>query len=165
MMTATSCPSAEQLREFSLGRLPEPQSDELFEHLRNCETCKSELETVSDEEDSLIASLRSSDPFAGVANEPNCQIAVAKALGALAAVAESPSMAEFSSLPEKIGEYELVRPLGHGGMGRVYLARHTKLGREVALKVLATHRLADPQMCRRFEAEMRAVGQLSHPNI
>ncbi len=50
-------------------------------------------------------------------------------------------------------------------MGSVYLARHTKLGREVALKVLAGHRLADPRMRERFDAEMRAVGQLSHPNI
>ena len=50
-------------------------------------------------------------------------------------------------------------------MGRVYLARHTKLGREVALKVLATHRLGDPRMGQRFEAETRAVGRLSHPNI
>ena len=50
-------------------------------------------------------------------------------------------------------------------MGSVFLARHTKLGREVALKVLASHRLADKRMRERFEAEMRAVGRLSHPHI
>jgi serine/threonine protein kinase len=68
-------------------------------------------------------------------------------------------------LPKTIGEYENVRPIGSGGMGNVFLARHTKLGRQVALKVLASHRLADSRMLERFEAEMRAVGRLSHPNI
>jgi hypothetical protein len=50
-------------------------------------------------------------------------------------------------------------------MGRVYLARHTNLGREVAIKVLASHRLGDERLRRRFEAEMQAVGRLSHPHI
>ncbi len=72
---------------------------------------------------------------------------------------------KLQHLPERIGEYEIVRPLGRGGMGSVFLARHTKLGREVAVKLLAGHRLADPRMRQRFEAEMRAIGRLSHPNI
>jgi len=158
MMTATptECPPPTRLRAYASGRLPETQSDSIFEHLRECESCASALETVDDGEDSLIAELRQPDPLASFADEPGCQTAVAKALGVLANTAE---------LPRQIGEYEVTRPLGRGGMGSVYLARHNKLGRQVALKVLATHRLSDPRMGKRFEAEMRAVGQLSHPNI
>ncbi|TWU46041.1 Serine/threonine-protein kinase PknB [Novipirellula aureliae] len=155
-VTPTECPPATRLRAYASGRLPETQSDSIFEHLRECESCASALETIDDGEDSLIAELRQPDPLASFAHEPSCQTAVAKALAVLANTAE---------LPRQIGEYEVTRPLGRGGMGSVYLARHNKLGRQVALKVLATHRLSDPRMRQRFEAEMRAVGQLSHPNI
>ncbi len=165
MIAVTECPSTDELRAFSLGELPEEQSDALFRHLQDCPTCKSELETVGDTEDSLITSLRRPDGLADFDREPDCKLAVAKALGALAAVGESTTSTDLDRLPKSLGEYEIIRPLARGGMGSVYLARHTKLGREVALKFLADHRLADPRMKERFEAEMRAVGRLSHPNI
>lgn len=169
MMTATECPTAERLIAYSLGRLPEGENDELFNHLTHCETCQAELETVDDAEDSLVFDLRTDDIHAGLLDEPDCQLAMAKALGALAGsvdqTADGPSVSEIGKFPKSIGEYEIVRPIGHGGMGKVYLARHTKLGRQAAVKVLASHRLADQRMHERFDAEMRAIGRLSHPNI
>ncbi len=65
----------------------------------------------------------------------------------------------------RLGEYQLFALLGEGGMGRVYTARHTRLDRIVALKVLSKARTADPRSLARFEREMKAVGRLSHPNI
>ncbi len=162
MTTATQCPTSTQLRAFSLGEMPEKQCDELFQHLQDCPICRAQLETFEDGDDSLIASLRDPGADSDFDREPDCHVAVAKAMGALVAASET-STPEI--LPKSIGEYELIRPLGHGGMGSVYLARHTKLGRQLALKVLASHRLADTRMKARFEAEMRAVGRLSHPNI
>jgi serine/threonine protein kinase len=165
-MTATICPSSEELQALSLGQVSIDKSDELIAHIRSCETCRSELETVDDAEDSLIATLRDPDGVATYDAEQNCQVAVAKALGALAGTADlDGSTDSLMIIPRQFGEYEIVRPLGRGGMGRVYLARHTRLGREVALKVLAHHRLEDKRMQGRFEAEMQAVGRLSHPNI
>lgn len=164
MMTATICPTGQQLRAFALGHLPEEQSDELFEHLRTCEGCRSELDTVEDTEDSLIASLRQADDSVEFSAEPDCQVALAKALGALALTSED-NVTNLETLPRSIGEYEVIRLLGQGGMGNVFLAHHTKLGREVALKVLAGRRLANSRTKERFEAEMRAIGTLSHPNI
>ncbi|QEG02540.1 Serine/threonine-protein kinase PknB [Stieleria maiorica] len=164
MMTATECPTVERLRAYSLGRLPDAENDELFQHLRSCSSCQAELETVDDAEDSLISELRQRDPHAGLFEEPDCKLAMAKALGALAASDEL-SETGMHAIPRTIGEYEIVRLLGRGGMGKVLLARHTKLGREVAVKLLSRHRLADQRMRDRFDAEMRAVGQLSHPNI
>ena len=65
----------------------------------------------------------------------------------------------------RLGEYELLEKLGEGGMGVVYKALHTKLGREVALKVLPKRRLRDEHAVARFEREMKAIGALDHPNI
>jgi len=165
MMTATpsKCPPSNELRDYALGRLADDASDGVFEHVRDCDVCSAELETIDDGEDSVIGNLRSADTLARFADEPACRLAVAKALGALAG--EAAADAFDHDLPRQIGEYEIVRPLGRGGMGSVYLARHSKLRREVALKILVAHRLADPRMRQRFEAEMRAVGRLSHPNI
>src|SRR6202521_1595990 len=65
----------------------------------------------------------------------------------------------------RLGPYEILSPLGAGGMGEVYRARDSRLGREVAVKVLPASFSADPDRLRRFEQEARAAGLLNHPNI
>ncbi|MEZ6137220.1 MAG: protein kinase [Pirellulaceae bacterium] len=165
MMTATQCPTTHHLKALTLGQLSSEDSDALFEHIAECDRCRTELETVEDLDDSLVDSLRAPDEHAEFLDEPDCRSAVVKALGALALAENAGVTSDFDNLPRMIGEYEILRPIGRGGMGSVFLARHTKLGREVALKILSSHRLADPRMRERFEAEMRAVGRLSHPNI
>jgi TolB-like protein/Tfp pilus assembly protein PilF len=65
----------------------------------------------------------------------------------------------------RLGPYEIVGPLGAGGMGEVYRARDARLGREVAVKVLPELFADDPERRARFEREARAVAALSHPNI
>jgi len=64
-----------------------------------------------------------------------------------------------------LGPYEIVAQIGAGGMGEVYRARDTRLGRDVAIKVLPTEFADDPERLRRFEQEARAVAALSHPNV
>ncbi len=68
-------------------------------------------------------------------------------------------------LAETLGHYRILRPLGKGGMGEVYAAQDTKLGRSVALKVLPQALAADPSRRERFEREARAVAALNHPHI
>src|SRR5688572_22930901 len=65
----------------------------------------------------------------------------------------------------RLGPYEVVGLLGAGGMGEVYRARDTRLGRDVAVKVLPTSMSRDPDRLRRFEQEARAASILNHPNI
>src|SRR3974377_1724381 len=65
----------------------------------------------------------------------------------------------------RLGPYEVVAPLGAGGMGEVYKARDTRLNRTVAVKVLPHSLSADPFRRQRFEREERAISALQHPNI
>src|SRR6187401_1680715 len=65
----------------------------------------------------------------------------------------------------RLGPYEIVAPLGAGGMGEVYRARDTRLDRSVAIKVLPDRLAADPQLRERFEREARAISALNHPHV
>jgi len=66
-------------------------------------------------------------------------------------------------LPEQFGPYRIVKSLGKGGMGSVYLARDSRLNRDVALKVC--HLASNPQSQERFRREAQAAASLSHPNL
>src|ERR1700681_4622565 len=66
---------------------------------------------------------------------------------------------------EKLGPYEILAPIGAGGMGEVYRAKDTKLDREVAIKVLPAALAQDPERLARFEREAKVLASLNHPNI
>ena len=70
-----------------------------------------------------------------------------------------------ASVGTKLGPYEILAPLGAGGMGEVYHARDTRLDRDVALKILNESAAGNADLRARFEREARAVAALNHPNI
>jgi serine/threonine protein kinase len=69
------------------------------------------------------------------------------------------------AIGSRIGPYEILAPLGAGGMGEVWKARDTRLNRDVALKVLPELFAADPDRLARFEREAQVLASLNHPNI
>src|SRR5688500_18923297 len=66
---------------------------------------------------------------------------------------------------QRLGSYELIEPIGAGGMGEVWRARDASLRREVAIKILLDRYAVDPDRLRRFEQEARATGSLNHSNV
>jgi len=168
-MTATTCPSRDELFDYAVGRLSDEVSEGVAEHLESCQSCQAGLATFDDADDTLVARLRlpaEEDPYQG---ESQCRVAVARARsvggrGSLSAP-EPEAAPSHSQLLGTLGEYQLLEKLGHGGMGTVYRAVHTKLDRVVALKVLPKGRADDQQAIARFEREMKAIGRLDHPNI
>jgi serine/threonine-protein kinase len=81
------------------------------------------------------------------------------------AAPEEPQPLPLPKLGTTLGSYKLVKLLGVGGMGRVYVAEHQKLGRKVALKLLLPEFSSNPEVVQRFFNEARAVNQINHPNI
>jgi len=69
------------------------------------------------------------------------------------------------SVGDRLGTYEILAPIGAGGMGEVYRARDTKLKRDVALKVLPEAFASDPERMARFQREAEVLASLNHPNI
>src|SRR5438128_4622220 len=66
---------------------------------------------------------------------------------------------------QQIGPYKIISPLAAGGMGEVYLAQDSRLGRKIALKLLPPYFIADTERVRRFRQEARSASALNHPNI
>ncbi len=76
-----------------------------------------------------------------------------------------PGVTVPKELTGRIGKYDIVRPLGKGAMGVVYLAMDTILDREIALKVMVSGIADDPELLKRFEREAKAVARMQHPNV
>jgi serine/threonine-protein kinase len=111
------------------------------------------------------------DPQACLAAHPELEQDLAECLEGVAAMeglraAIQPPEAEAVPFqPRTVGDYELLREVGRGGMGVVYEARQLRLGRRVALKMIKAGDLAGPSERERFRAEAQAVACLQHPNI
>jgi eukaryotic-like serine/threonine-protein kinase len=142
-MPLHACPSRTDLAGFNLGRLPEQALEEIAAHLEECNRCEVAVKELDHETDLMVTSLR------GLA-QPGGQ-----------AGARPASL----SVPYRLGDYEVLSELGRGSMGIVYLARHTRLQRVVALKMLLGGEFARDEVRARFNLEAKAVARLQHPNI
>jgi WD40 repeat protein len=138
------CPSRSELEAFLSDRLPPDGESRVLTHLESCSTCQQILETLT----------------AGSLGETG--LYPADAAGSLP---PGPVGTRPHALPPHIGQYALIRELGQGGMGVVYLAEQTNLKRAVALKVIRHGVNATPEEVARFHAEAEAVARLQHPNI
>ena len=169
-MNAT-CYSRDELRNFTLGRLQETLARSIESHIDVCPACEETVAILDDATDSLLRELRTGarqELDAPSANEPALQMAMAELEQvnvAQLASEQFPDHQHSGDTPLKLRDYELIEPLGFGGMGTVYRARHARLERMVALKLLPARRMQDPSAVTRFQREMRAIGQLDHSSI
>jgi hypothetical protein len=162
-MNLTRCPGRDVLSDYCVGRLSAEQLDEIASHIETCAQCQAEMITLEDAGDTFVSRLRAAGDGSYL-NEPMLEVAMDEAIELPARPMNRPDP-DRSVVPRELGEYELLEELGRGGMGQVYKARHTKLDRVVAVKILSRGRLEDPRATTRFEREMRAIGRLNHPHV
>jgi tetratricopeptide (TPR) repeat protein/predicted Ser/Thr protein kinase len=138
------CPSAEELGAFALAKLPLDAQERVAGHVESCTRCQDALETKTSQTDPLLQDVRH-----------------AAALGPLSEPRP----------PGVLAGYEIVRELGRGGMGIVYLARQQVADRLVALKQVHADALAGlaaterEQVLKRFRSEAQAAGRLTHDHL
>ena len=166
-------PTRDELRAFLLGKIDEQQALSINSHIDTCPACEDTFQSLETFEDKLVHLLRTApvdDPYE---QEPACQELIRRvesmSWNSPSGSAETAAAGAVPAAPAaalgKIGQYELVEKLGEGGMGAVYKARHTRLKRMVAIKVLPPDRMDNAEAVARFQREMEAVGRLQHPNI
>jgi serine/threonine protein kinase len=172
LRTTSRCPNRQQLAAFSVGKLPPPVLDRIAGHLSSCSSCVEVVAELESSHDALVSELRRPpEPELGTPSQQSRVIEIIRSIGLESGFGGSldQELAAASKAREMevddVRDYRLLRKLDEGGMGAVYEAVHTKLGKKVALKILPAERMAHDEAVERFYREMRAVGKLDHPNI
>ncbi|MBQ2821719.1 MAG: protein kinase [Thermoguttaceae bacterium] len=147
-----NCPEESVLRAFVLCELSEETHDQLEEHLVLCAECQAVVENFERSHARIenISSLEDKDS--------SCSLLRQKA-------DEKLRDREMLNLPLLIPPYLLTEPLGHGGMGEIYVGEHQVLKRKFAIKLIRQKKLLSPEIVQLFHQEIMAAGQLVHPNI
>jgi serine/threonine protein kinase/WD40 repeat protein len=158
-------PTRQTLRSFALGKLDVASAKSVNKHLRSCQTCRRRMAEMS------------ANDFPDQARDSYPQ-AASQASGHFVSSLTSPPPKEAgpgpqsrrltAPLPPGLAghpDYEVIRELGHGGMGVVYLARNTLMDRLEVLKVVGSHLMNRREVVDRFLGEIRNAAQLEHPNI
>lgn len=161
-MQTTACPPDETLRDYTLGKLPESEAQAIGAHLRHCTDCLDHLDKLNDLTDPLIAGLRSS-PMPECHDDSLLRMAIDRVLSP----GSAPGPKTLAGLQPgmMLREYRIIEKIGGGGMGVVYRALHTRIDKEVALKVIVPDYVAHSEAVARFNREMKAAGKFQHPNI
>jgi hypothetical protein len=175
------CPSQEQLAQLLEESLESAERAPLEEHVEQCSPCQAALEqlTASDSPtavpgaDERPADAEASTFLARLQGQREPAVALRRRAGDASDTTQRPGPgrdanpqrpARLHRLPQVPG-YEVLGLLGRGGMGVVYKARHLRLRRLVALKMIADRVHSDPEYLARFRLEAEAVARLQHPNI
>jgi serine/threonine protein kinase len=154
-------PTDVALRNFSLGKVDEGTAESINSHLTRCAECQLKVAEISS--DSFLGRLR------------DARVKPAVSLPVQSATDGSPDdkgrpqpYVQPETLPPDLAEhadYQILRELGRGGMGVVYLAHNRLMGRDEVLKVVSKHLIERKGVLERFSREIRSAARLMHPNI
>jgi serine/threonine protein kinase len=150
------CPERDQIRLFLGGSCGDEWAEAIANHLAECVVCSVAAKDIARQSDTIARLVELADRRLEL--EPACQEARRRLLGS------SPPVM-MPSLPLTLGQYELVEPIGRGGMGRVFKAHHRHLKRTIAIKLLSPERAHDAEAVAAFLREMEAIGRLDSPYI
>jgi serine/threonine protein kinase len=157
-----SHPSDQTLQSYGLGKLDDPEAEAVDRHLEDCPDCRRRVGEMSS--DSFLGRLRG----AQAATEPPSAVPDADGAPSAVGTAPAPGRPGTEALPgglDELTDYTILRELGRGGMGVVYLAHNRLMGRDEVLKVIDRQIMERPEVLDRFLREIRAVAKLRHPNI
>lgn len=165
MGSPENCPTTDKLHLMSGGDLPPREFETVCAHVEGCARCQARLGAHARQDDPFVRSIsaiRGAD-LDSASREIDSQPPVPPGPDKIFPGGNNP--VPVLRPPCTLGPYEVEAPLGQGGMGEVYRARHSRLERPVALKVIRHHRQADPAIHERFLREMALLGTLDHPNL
>jgi serine/threonine protein kinase/formylglycine-generating enzyme required for sulfatase activity/WD40 repeat protein len=183
---ATQCPPESVLSDFGLGKLDAANAETISKHIETCADCRRRVAGVSG--DSFVGRLRQAGgaappaarrertyvPGESLSNAANSTDGAEDGLPrpSRSIAGEKPrdglgSPSSVSAPPELMNhpDYELIKELGQGGMGTVYLAKNRMMDRPEVLKVISKALLDRPGALERFQQEIRSAAKLAHPNI
>ena len=168
-MSAVACPGRDEISAYLLGVLDQAAADRIDRHLAKCKLCQAIADELELMGDALVGSLKKPVHMDFV-EEPACLKGLERARDVRRGRRPDdrtgqPLRSDEQRMPARLGPFELIAPIGRGGMGIVYKARHTTLDRVVAVKVLSEQRIGTTAAADRFLREIRAMGRLDHPNI
>jgi eukaryotic-like serine/threonine-protein kinase len=165
--SAADCPSLKVLVEFGLGELADVDFETVAGHLSQCDTCLAIIADVHGRSTTDILEERVRDCL--VASELRKTVTHADAASAptvsASGTATAPTVGQDPWVGHLVGRYHILKRLGAGGMGVVYLAEDPAVGRAVALKMISAEDIAKANRLERFRAEGRALARVRHPNV
>jgi serine/threonine protein kinase len=172
-MSQRSCLRDDELHAFLVGSTPPDEFDTISDHLDNCAACQARAESLEATSDPLLSGLLGVEMSHPDPPDPERERLLARTADLTPVLSDSVETAGDAGLsssltqdPQRVGDFEILRRLGSGGFGTVYLARGPLLQRLVAIKVLRKTKQADSLAQVRFLEEMRAIGRLaSHPHV
>jgi len=169
MIPQSICPADEELAMMVAGKLPTDQVDSICHHVESCTKCQGLLAQLEVEPDGFIRSLTSITEAAlakaRTEMELESKIESERMHDYLTGLHEPKSNRPTLNPPCQLGPYEVQKLIAKGGMGEVYEAKHLRLNRPVALKVIRGYRQEDPASEGYFLREMANAGKLDHPNL
>ena len=176
-MTAIDCFETDELNDYLLGNLSEEVATSIEQHLAQCIDCEDTINGLDGAGDTLVMELaRAGNPLSflrSASEDSPADPCFEKAMNAISERAfdfehvngtklnQRPGL----NLPSTIGDYEIISELARGGMGNVFLAKHTVLDKTVAIKVLSERRQHRENSIARFTREMQIIGKMNHSSI